>query len=195
MSTFSVGPRSSTVDLIQLSVARTTAQKDCSPQAIRAMADLERLTICWTDRLHVCEHTGTQRFALEACCRCSWLIQMFYSVRSERLLTEEMEYSLLWRWLWAWARIRPCDMSACLRRSRDRLLNGPGSQAVCWAVNLSRNKAPTIAEHFTVNGILVEAWASRKNFKAQAKAAGPLHIHLHAHPKLMDGNMRPVRVI
>jgi transposase len=91
----------------------------------------------------------------------SMLLQAFYSIRSERLLMERLEYDLLFRWL---VGIGVDD--AAWDHSRDRLLEGDIAAKFLAAV-LAQPKVNKLlsSDHFSVDGTLIEAWASMKSVK------------------------------
>src|ERR1044072_676957 len=94
------------------------------------------------------------------------LIQMLYSVRSERLLMEEIDYSLLFRWFVGMNLDEPVWDVTVFTTNRDRLLDGDvAREFLCEVVRQAQEKTLTSDEHFTVDGTLVEAWASLKSFQ------------------------------
>lgn len=101
------------------------------------------------------------------------LLQVFYSIRSERLLMEQLDYNLLFRWFVGLEIDEPVWNHAVFSKNRDRLLN----QEVAHQF-FARVKAQAAGlmsdEHFTVDGTLIEAWASQKSFKRKEdKDDGP----------------------
>ena len=94
------------------------------------------------------------------------LIQMLYSVRSERLLMEEIDYSVLFRWFVGMNLDEPVWDVTVFTKNRDRLLDGDvAREFLCEVVKQAQEKKLTSDEHFTVDGTLVEAWASLKSFQ------------------------------
>jgi IS5 family transposase len=94
------------------------------------------------------------------------LIQMLYSVRSERLLMEEIDYSVLFRWFLGMNLDEPVWDVTVFTKNRDRLLDGDvARESLCEVVKQAQEKKLTGDEHFTVDGTLVEAWASLKSFQ------------------------------
>jgi transposase len=92
------------------------------------------------------------------------LLQVFYSIRSERLLMEQLNYNLLFRWFVGLAiDDRVWDVTA-YTKNRDRLLNQEVARSF---LNQVKEQAAglTSDEHFTVDGTLIEAWASHKSFQ------------------------------
>ena len=94
----------------------------------------------------------------------SVLLQIFYSVRSERMLMEQMSYNLLFRWFVGLELDEPVWNHAVFSKNRDRLLNQEVAQEFFRRV-LAEAKAHLSDEHFTVDGTLIEAWASQKSFQ------------------------------
>lgn len=92
------------------------------------------------------------------------LIQIFYSVRSERMLMEQMNYNLLFRWFIGLELDEPVWNHAVFSKNRDRLLNQDVARQF-FARVLSQAKPHLSEEHFTVDGTLIEAWASQKSFQ------------------------------
>jgi len=94
------------------------------------------------------------------------LIQMLYSVRSERLLMEEIDYSMLFRWFVGMNLDEPVWDVTVFTKNRNRLLEGDvAREFLCEVVKQAQSKGLTSDEHFTVDGTLVEAWASLKSFQ------------------------------
>ena len=94
------------------------------------------------------------------------LLQMLYSIRSERLLVEELDYSVLYRWFVGLSMDDPVWDATTFTKNRDRLLAGDIADAF-FAEVLAAIRAEGLLsdEHFTVDGTLLEAWASHKSFK------------------------------
>jgi transposase len=96
------------------------------------------------------------------------LIQMLYSVRSERLLMEEIDYSVLYRWFVGMNLDEPVWDVTVFTKNRDRLLDGDvAREFLCEVVKQAQEKNLTSDEHFTVDGTLIEAWASLKSFQGK----------------------------
>jgi transposase len=92
------------------------------------------------------------------------LLQIFYSVRSERMLMEQMNYNLLFRWFVGLELDEPVWDHAVFSKNRDRLLNQEVAQKFFQRV-LKQAQPYLSDEHFTVDGTLIEAWASQKSFQ------------------------------
>jgi transposase len=94
------------------------------------------------------------------------LLQMLYSVRSERMLMEQLEYKLLFRWFVGLSTNEPVWHPTVFTKNRDRLLEGGvAEEFFTLIVNQARQKRLLSDEHFTVDGTLVEAWAGQKSFQ------------------------------
>jgi transposase len=94
------------------------------------------------------------------------LLQILYSVRSERLLMEQLDYNLLFRWFVGLKADDRIWDATVFTKNRQRLLDGNIAQAFFErVVALARERGLLSAEHFTVDGTLIEAWASLKSFQ------------------------------
>ena len=102
------------------------------------------------------------------------LLQMLYSIRSERLLMEELDYSVLYRWFVGLSLDDPIWDATTFTKNRDRLLDGDIADAF-FAEVLAAIKIEGLLsdEHFTVDGTLLEAWASHKSFKPKGDRHDP----------------------
>jgi transposase len=92
------------------------------------------------------------------------LLQVFYSVRSERLLVEQIDYNLLFRWFVGLGMDEAVWNHAVFSKNRERLLNSEVAQQFFAEVNQQGKKFMS-DEHFTVDGTLIQAWASQKSFR------------------------------
>jgi transposase len=102
------------------------------------------------------------------------LLQMLYSVRSERLLMEEMDYNLLFRWFVGLNADDAVWDATVFTKNRDRLLQADvAKQFLARVVEQARGRGLTSDEHFTVDGTLLEAWASVKSFQPKEKKTPP----------------------
>jgi len=98
------------------------------------------------------------------------LLQMLYSVRSERLLMEEMDYNILFRWFVGLNLDDEVWDATVFSKNRDRLLEGEVAQEfLALVVEQARGNGWASDEHFTVDGTLLEAWASLKSFQPKNK--------------------------
>ena len=98
------------------------------------------------------------------------LLQMLYSVRSERLLMEEIDYNILFRWFVGLHLDDPVWDATVFTKNRDRLLEAEvAKEFLGRVVAQAREKEWTSDEHFSVDGTLLEAWASVKSFQPKDK--------------------------
>lgn len=101
------------------------------------------------------------------------LLQAFYSIRSERQLMERLEFDLLFRWFVGLGIDDPVWDHSTFSKNRDRLLEGDIAAKFLAAVLAQpRVKRLLSSEHFSVDGTLIEAWASMKSFKAKDGKGG-----------------------
>jgi transposase len=92
------------------------------------------------------------------------LLQIFYSVRSERLLMEQLDYNLLFRWFVGMNMDEPVWVPTVFTKNRERLLKHAIAENFFQRV-LKLAQEHLSDEHFTVDGTLIEAWASQKSFQ------------------------------
>src|SRR6267143_6763397 len=92
------------------------------------------------------------------------LLQVFFSVRSERQLVEQIDYNLLFRWFVGLGMDDVVWNHAVFSKNRDRLLTSEVAQRFFAEVN-ERAKPFMSDDHFTVDGTLIQAWASHKSFR------------------------------
>jgi transposase len=94
------------------------------------------------------------------------LLQVLYSVRSERMLCEQLEYNLLFRWFVGLSMDDRVWVPTVFTKNRDRLLRGEIAEAFFEAVvNEARRRSWLSDQHFTVDGTLLEAYASQKSYR------------------------------
>jgi transposase len=111
--------------------------------------------------------TGRQSIAPERLMRAS-LLQAFYSVRSERQLMEQINYNLLFRWFVGLGVDDVVWDHSTFSKNRDRLLDADVAAKFLAAVLRHPKVRGFLSdEHFSVDGTLVEAWASIKSFRAK----------------------------
>src|SRR3954453_14389376 len=135
-------------------------------RAIRAMSDLALGGM--SSRFEAMySQTGRPSIPPEKLLRAQ-LLQMLYSIRSERLLMEEIDYSVLFRWFVGMNLDEPVWDVTVFTKNRNRLLAGDVAREFLGEVlNQAREKNLTSDEHFTVDGTLLEACASLKSFQRQ----------------------------
>ena len=119
------------------------------------------------------EDFGRPSIAPERLIRAS-LIQILFSVRSERQLMEQMRYNLLFRWFVGLGIDDPVWVPTVFTKNRDRLLTTEMSRKVMAAILAHREVAPLSSDgHFSVDGTLVKAWASMKSFQPKTEGVPP----------------------
>ena len=102
------------------------------------------------------------------------LLQAFYSVRSERRLMEQVSYNLLFRWFVGLSMDAPVWDVTVFTKNRDRLLRGEVACKFFAAVLADPQVKPLLSsEHFSVDGTLIEAWASMKSFRPKDGSGAP----------------------
>jgi transposase len=118
-------------------------------------------------------HTGRPSIPPEQLLR-ALLLQAFYSIRSERQVMEQLDYNLLFRWFVGLSMDDPIWDPTVFTKNRDRLFQGDIAQAFFTAVLTQARLANLVsAEHFTVDGTLLEAWASHKSVQPKAQPTPP----------------------
>ncbi len=99
------------------------------------------------------------------------LLQIFYSVRSERLLLEQLDYNLLFRWFVGMNMDEAVWVPTVFTKNRERLLQHSIAESFFRRV-LQRAQPYLSEEHFSVDGTLIEAWASQKSFQRREGGSG-----------------------
>ena len=138
--------------------------KDHPLRAVRTMVDdvLRRL---WSDFETLYSHTGRPSIPPERLLR-ALLLQVLYSIRSERMLMEQLDYNLLFRWFVGLEMDDPVWDASSFSKNRERLLGGDiGVRFLEETVAQAQDAGLTSDEHFSVDGTVLEAWASHKSFK------------------------------
>jgi transposase len=98
------------------------------------------------------------------------ILQLLYSVRSERQLMEQLDYNLLFRWFVGFNADEPVWDASTFSKNRDRLLAAEIARMFfAHVVGQARAQGLLSAEHFTVDGTLIEAWASMKSFRKKGE--------------------------
>jgi transposase len=144
--------------------------KDHPLRLVRELTDaaLERLSPQF-EKLY--SRIGRPSVAPERLLRAS-LLQYFYGIRSERLLMEQLDYNLLFRWFVGLGMDDQVWDATTFSKNRERLLSGDvGRLFLEQIVAEARVRGLTSDEHFSVDGTLLQAWASHKSFKR--KDGGP----------------------
>src|ERR1700722_3942374 len=131
-------------------------------RAIRALVD-EILRDMSRDFGRLYATTGRPSVPPEQLLR-ALLLQIFYSIRSERLLMEQLEYNILFRWFVGLTMDDAVWTPTVFTKNRDRVLNEVIAGRFFQHV-VERAQPYMSDEHFTVDGTLIEAWASQKSFQ------------------------------
>ncbi|MBP2442712.1 IS5 family transposase [Rhizobium leguminosarum] len=147
-------------------------RRDHPLRAIRQIVN-EALVLLERDFAALYSPIGRPSIAPEKLLR-AMLLQAFYSIRSERLLMERLEYDLLFRWFVDIGIDDPAWDHSVFSKNRDRLLDGDIAAKFLGAI-LSQPKIKRLlsTDHFSVDGTLIEAWASMKSFKPKDGSGEP----------------------
>jgi len=113
------------------------------------------------------------------------LLQIFYSIRSERLLMEQLDYNILFRWFVGMDMDEPVWTPTVFTKNRDRLLNQETARTFFRQV-VARAHGLMSDEHFTVDGTLIEAWASQKSFQRKDGDTDGDGRHFHGQSRTND---------
>ncbi len=139
-------------------------RRDHPLRVIREIANAALATLA-ADFSELYSRTGRPSVAPERLLR-AMLLQAFYSVRSERQLMERLDTDLLFRWFVGLGVDDPVWDATVFSKNRDRLLDGAIAAKFLAAVLAQpRVKRLMSSDHFSVDGTLIEAWASMKSFK------------------------------
>jgi transposase len=102
------------------------------------------------------------------------LLMVLYSIRSERQLMEQLDYNLLFRWFVGLEMDDPVWDVTVFTKNRERLISAEASQQLLVAVlEQAREHRLLSEEHFTVDGTLIQAWASARSFKGKKDPPAP----------------------
>jgi transposase len=158
------GPDEQTSHMFSYVVPEHRVRQDHPLRAIRRMTDEVLATLSPRfDRMY--SDMGRPSIPPEQLLR-ALLLQSLYTIRSERLLMEELDYSILFRWFVGLGMDEAIWSPTTFSKNRDRLLQGDIAAAFFDAVIDQARQADLLSdEHFTVDGTLLEAWASLKSFR------------------------------
>jgi transposase len=150
----------------------TRVPADHPLRAIRGLVDAA-LAALSTDFDALYSRVGRPSIAPERLLR-ALLLQCFYSVRSERQLMERLDFDLLFRWFVGLGVDDPVWDASTFSKNRDRLLAGEVAQRfLAELVALPEVRRLISSEHFSVDGTLIQAWASLKSFRAKDGGDSP----------------------
>jgi transposase len=117
--------------------------------------------------------TGRPSIAPEKLLR-ALLLQVLFTVRSERLLIEQLQYNILYRWFVGMDMDEPVWVPTVFSKNRDRLLEGDIARALFVEVLAQAESEDLLSdERFSVDGTLIEAWASQKSFQRKDGSGAP----------------------
>jgi len=152
--------------------AEQRVPKDHPLLAIRSMVDttLDKLSPQF-EALY--SHTVRPSIAPEKLLR-ALLLQVLYTVRSERMLMEQLDYNFLFRWFVGLNLDDPVWDPTVFTKNRERLLAGDIADGFFDQVLVQARQRKLLSdEHFTVDGTLIEAWAGQKSFKRKEDSEQP----------------------
>src|SRR6056297_2192906 len=110
-------------------------------------------------------HTGRPSIPPEQLLRAS-LLQVLYTIRSERMLVEQLDYNLLFRWFVGLSMDDKVWDHSTFSKNRDRLIAHEVATRFFVVIRQQAEQAGLLSnEHFSVDGTLIEAWASMKSFR------------------------------
>ena len=156
-------------DAVQESLFTVAKLEDFVPKShpLRAVRELVNETLVRLNGLFNTIYADTGRASIppEKLIRAA-LLQVFYSIRSERQLVEQLQYNLLFRWFVGLAIDDEIWHHSVFSKNRDRLLEHEVVEAFFTEVMTLANKRELLStEHFSVDGTLIQAWASQKSFR------------------------------
>ena len=135
------------------------------------MAD-EALRVLDADFAKLYSTTGRPSIAPEQQLR-ALLVMVLYSIRSERLLMEELNYNLLFRWFVGLSTDEEVWDVTVFTKNRERFIDGEVARKFFYeTADQARSRGFISDEHFTVDGTLIEAWASQKSFNPKNAPEG-----------------------
>ena len=145
------------------------ALRDLSPRFARMYADVGRPSIPPEQLLR------------------ALILQILYTVRSERMLMEQLDYNLLFRWFVGLAMDDEVWDATVFTKNRDRLVRGDVAQAFFDKVLAQAREHKLLSnEHFTVDGTLIEAWAGHKSYRPKDGSDGEDGENFHGQKRKKD---------
>ena len=153
-------------DIFSYRTTEMRVPQDHPLRVLRTMCD-EALRGCSAQFERLYSHTGRPSIAPEMLLR-ALLLQVLYSIRSERLLMEQLDYNLLFRWFVGLSMDAQVWDATVFTKNRERLIGGDIAEQFFAGVREQAERAGLLGdEHFTVDGTLIEAWASRRSYVAK----------------------------
>lgn len=165
------------VDVFQESLFTTVQLESFVPEnhplrPIKALLNEAMKNLNWLFSSIYC-NTGRESIPPERLIRAQ-LLQVLYSIRSERQLVEQINYNLLYRWFVGLTIDDPVWDHSTFSINRDRLLeNDVITELFEEVVNLARKQKLLSDEHFSVDGTLIQAWASQKSYRRKDDDSEP----------------------
>jgi transposase len=162
------GRNESQVTMLSLVTPDQRVPKDHPLRKVKALADAALAALSSTfDEMY--SKVGRPSIPPERLLK-STLLMAFYSVRSERLFCEQLDYNLLFRWFLDMDGVEESFDHSTFSRNRQRLLEHEvASKFLAEVVKTARGADLMSDEHFTVDGTLIEAWASLKSFRPKGE--------------------------
>jgi transposase len=166
------GPDEQTSDMFSYLIPEHRVRADHPLRAIRRLTDEVFATL--SSRFSkMYSYIGRPSIPPEQLLRAS-LLQSLYTVRSERLLMEEIDYSVLFRWFIGLGMDEPIWSPTTFSKNRERLLQSDIAAAFFDAVLAQARAAALLSdEHFTVDGTVHDAWAGMKSFRRRDAGSTP----------------------
>jgi len=142
--------------------------KDHPLRPIREMVD-RALKSMWHEFDAMYAKRGRRSIPPEQLLR-ALLLQVLYSIRSERMLVEQLDYNLLFRWFVGLSMDDAVWDHSTFSKNRDRLIDSDIAVRFLEMINEQARRSGLLSnEHFTVDGTLIEAWASQKSFRPKGE--------------------------
>jgi transposase len=162
------GRNESQVTMLSLITPDQRVPKDHPLRRVKALADAALAALSSTfDEMY--SKVGRPSIPPERLLKAT-LLMAFYSVRSERLFCEQLDYNLLFRWFLDMDGVEESFDHSTFSRNRQRLLEHEvAAKFLAEVVSMARGAALMSDEHFTVDGTLIEAWASLKSFRPKGE--------------------------
>ena len=118
---------------------------------------------------------------------CALLLQVFYGIRSERQLMEQLDYNLLYRWFVGLSPDDPVWVPTTFTKNRERLQSGEVfAKFMSKLLNHPQVKPLLSDEHFSLDGTLIEAWASQKSFRPKDGSGEDDRTNFHGQRRKND---------
>jgi transposase len=163
---------------------------------VRALLD-EALEGMHRDFERVYASGGRSSIAPERLVR-ALVLQVLYSIRSERLLVEQLDYNLLFRWFVGLSVDEPVWDHSSFTKNRDRLIEAGVARKLLRRVGTKARRAGLLSsEHFSVDGTLIEAWSAVKSMRRRDGKDDPPppgrnpHVDFHGQPRTNETHLAP----